>query len=354
MGRLYHRSSKKTGLPPGTVVHVGAQKAEPVRINVIDYDTERFSEKQVSSVTKTAPCRESPTVTWINVDGVHDPQVIHKLAETFGIHPLVAEDVASTSQRAKAEDFGDYVFVVLRMIRWDQEKSQIDSEQVSIVLGQNFVITFQEHPGDVFDSVRERIRQSRGRVRSEKADYLAYALIDVIVDNYFAVLEALGERIEMLEGELVNHPSRAMLHELHRLKREVLLLRKSVWPVREIIGVLERAPEILVARSTMPFLRDVYDHSIRVAETIETFRDLLTGMLDIYLSSVGNRSNDIMRILTMMMSIFVPLTFIAGLYGMNFQYMPELSWHWGYYASLGVMAAVALVMLLFFRKRGWI
>jgi len=158
----------------------------------------------------------------------------------------------------------------------------------------------------------------------------------------------------MLEGELVNHPSRAMLHELHRLKREVLLLRKSVWPVREIIGVLERAPEILVARSTMPFLRDVYDHSIRVAETIETFRDLLTGMLDIYLSSVGNRSNDIMRILTMMMSIFVPLTFIAGLYGMNFQYMPELSWHWGYYASLGVMAAVALVMLLFFRKRGWI
>jgi magnesium transporter len=351
---IFRKAGKKVGLPPGTLVHIGEKKTDKVKITVIDYDKGQLEEKEVDTVEECFPFKDKPTVTWINIGGIHQVEVIDKIGRHFNIHPLVMEDIVHTEQRPKMENFDDYIFIILKMLSYNKESKEIASEQISIVLGSNFVITFQEKKGDLFDPVRERLRQSRGRIRNMKADYLAYALVDTIVDHYFVVLEGLGEKIEEMEVELTANPTKNTSQSIHNLKKELIFLRKSVWPLREVINTLERGELPLVHESTGIYLRDVYDHTIQVIETVETFRDMASGMLDIYLSSVSNKMNEVMKVLTIIATIFIPLTFIAGIYGMNFKYMPELEWHWGYPVILGVMVAIGVLMLIYFRRKKWL
>jgi magnesium transporter len=355
MSRLLKKvAKKKMGLPPGTLVHVGEKKAEKVRISIIDYDEAHVEEKEAKTVEECFPFKDKPSVTWINVDGLHEVNLIEQLGAHFGLHPLLLEDILHTEQRPKLEDHEAYLFVVLKMFYYNGEAREIEAEQVSLILGQDFVISFQEREGDVFKYVRERIRNSKGRIRKVGADYLAYALIDAIVDNYFIILEKLGETIESLEEELVTNPMPETLQTIHHLKREMIFLRKSVWPLREVISALERGESELIQESTDVYLRDLYDHAIQVIDSVETFRDMVSGMLDIYLSSVSNKMNEVMKVLTIIATIFIPLTFIAGIYGMNFQYMPELGWRWGYPAVWFVIGMILIVMVLYFRRKGWL
>lgn len=353
MPRFIKKRSEKAGLPPGSLVHIGEKRIEEVRITVIDYDQAQFQEEQVKNIEECFPFKDTPTVTWINIDGLHQIEIIEKIGRHFGLHPLVLEDIVNTGQRPKMENFDDYIFVVLKMLYYDKE-GEVKSEQVSLILGSNFVISFQEEQGDVFDLIRERIKEAKGRIRKMGADYLAYTLMDTIVDNYFIILERFGEEVEDMEEELLSKPTTKTLQEIHRLKREIIFLRKSVWPLREVVSGLERSESPLIKESTAIFLRDVYDHTIHVIDTIEIFRDMISGMFDVYLSSISNRMNEVMKVLTIIATIFIPLTFIAGIYGMNFEYMPELNWHGGYFTVLFVMASIGLGMVIYFKKKNWI
>jgi magnesium transporter len=308
----------------------------------------------VKTIDECFPLKDQPIITWINIDGVHKLDNIEKVGKHLKIHPLVLEDIVHTGQRPKMEDFNDYLFVVLQMLQYNEKENETKTEQVSIILGANYVISFQEDEGDVFDLIRERIRTDRGRIRRMGADYLAYSLLDAIVDNYFMVLEKIGEKIEDIEDELIKNPAQEVLHAIHSLKRELVFLRKSVWPLREVISRLERWDSHLIDKSMDIYLRDVYDHTIQVIDALETFRDMLSGMLDIYLSSVSNRMNEVMKVLTIIATIFIPLTLITGIYGMNFKYMPELDWSWGYPMVYIAMLIVSGVMLVYFRRKRWL
>ena len=352
--KLYKRSSKKAGLSPGTLVHIGEKKTEEVTISVMDYDESQIQEKDAATVGECLPFKEKPTVTWINVSGIHDVTVIEEFGKAFNIHPLLLEDIVHSDQRPKLEDYDDYLFLVLRMLRYDEPKEELHSEQVSLILGPNFVISFQEHEGDVFDPVRARIRNGKGKVRKMGCDYLAYALIDSIVDNYFLVLEKYGEKIEVLQEEVLSQPTPETLQVIQETKRDMIFLRKSVWPLREAINALQRGESSLVTDDVSVYLRDVYDHTIQVIDTIETFRDMLSATLDVYLSSVSNKMNEVMKVLTIIATIFIPLTFIAGIYGMNFKYMPELEWHWAYPVIWAVIIILGVLMLIGFRRKKWL
>jgi magnesium transporter len=354
MLRFIKRTSEKIGQTPGTLIHVGERKVEKTRIRIIDYDEAQFQEKEAETIEECFPFKEKPTVTWINIDGLHQVEIIEKIGKHFDIHPLVLEDIVNTGQRPKMEDSKDYIFIVLKMLHYHEKVSQIQAEQVSIVFGSNFIISFQESEGDVFDHIRARIRDGKGRIRKAGADYLVYALIDAIVDNYFIILEKLGENIEDSEEELVTNPKEETLLQIHILKREMVFLRKSVWPLREVISGLERGESSLIRKETGIYLRDVYDHTIQVMDTVESFRDMVSGMLDTYLSSISNRMNVVMKVLTIIATIFIPLTFIAGIYGMNFRFMPELEWHWGYFVVLLIMAVIGVFMVFYFRRKRWL
>ncbi|NOZ62622.1 MAG: magnesium/cobalt transporter CorA [Calditrichaeota bacterium] len=344
--------SKKAGLPPGTPIYTDERKIEKVKIEVIDYQKDRFEEYQFKTVEECFPFKNKPSTTWINICGLHDVAVIEKIGEHFEIHPLVVEDIVHLEQRAKMEEFDSYLYFVLRMFSF--QDGNFDDEQISIILGKNYVITFQEKSGDVFDVIRERIKSGKNRINREKADYLAYSLIDVIVDNYFVILEKIGEQIEDLEDELLVSPTTKSLHKIHSFKRKILSLRRSVWPLRDVISRFERIESRIVNQSTQIYIRDVYDHTVQIIDTMENYRDILAAMMDIYLSSVSNRMNEIMKVLTIIATIFIPLTFIAGIYGMNFKYMPEVRWHWGYPAALFVMLVIAVIMLVYFRRKKWL
>ncbi|MBN2066822.1 MAG: magnesium/cobalt transporter CorA, partial [Candidatus Thermoplasmatota archaeon] len=348
------------GLPPGSLVHIGEQKTEKVKITVIDYHASTFGEKVVKTVEECFAFKGKPTVTWINVDGLHEIDVIEKLGTCFDVHSLVLEDILNTDQRPKMEDLESYIFLVLKMLYSDEKHREIHSEQVSLILGKNFVISFQESMGDVFDAVRERLRSGKGRIRKMGPDYLTYALLDAIVDNYFVILEKIGDKVESMEEDLVSNPVPETLQQIYNLKREMIYLRKSVWPLREVINGLLRQESKLIRKDTHVYLRDLYDHTIQVIDTIETFRDMISGMLDIYMSSVSNKMNEVMKVLTIFAAIFIPLTFVAGVYGMNFDpsaspfNMPELGWPLGYPLVLVVMIAVAITMLVYFKRKKWL
>ena len=354
MPKLMKNRSRKSGLPPGTLIHIGEQKAEKPKITIIDYDDSSFQEKAVEEISECYPFRNKLSVTWINVEGLHRVEILEKLGECFGLHPLVLEDILNTDQRPKMEDYGDYLYIVLKMLHFEEVKGTVETEQISLVLGEHFVISFQEGlDGDVFQPVRERLRNNKGRIRKLGADYLVYSLIDAIVDNYFDILERTGESIEDIEEKVLGNPSTATLNDIHFLKREMIFLRKAVWPLREVVSGLERGDSALVKGSTKVFLRDIYDHTIQVIDTIETFRDMASGMLDIYLSSVNNRMSAVMKVLTIIATIFMPLTFIAGVYGMNFKYMPELEWRWSYPVLWAIIVLIAASMVAYFKKKEW-
>jgi len=354
MLRFIRKRTEKVGLAPGTLVHVGEKKADHVRIRVIDYDQENLEERELQSIDECMPYRDKPTVTWINIDGLHDVDVIEKIGKTFNLHPLVLEDIVNTDQRPKMEDYENCIFIISKMLSCDDKEGRLNIEQFSLLLLPNVIISFQERIGDVFEPVRERLRKGKGRIRKMGMDYLMYTLLDAVVDNYFIVLEKIGERIENLEEELIAHPGPETLQAIHHLKRELIFLRKSVWPLREAISSLERGELDLIQEKTTVFLRDVYDHTIQVIDTIETYRDMVSGVLDVYLSSISNKMNEVMKVLTIIATIFMPMTFIAGIYGMNFKHMPELETTWGYPVVWLVMIVIGGVMLAYFRKKKWL
>ncbi|MBP1910634.1 magnesium/cobalt transporter CorA [Methanolobus bombayensis] len=352
--KLFHKTSEKAGLAPGSLIHIGEERTEKPRISIIDYDKDSYQEYVVENVEECLPFKDHPTVTWINVDGIHQVDIIEKLGKHFGLHPLVMEDIVHTGQRPKMEDYDSYIYIVLKMLWFRNGENDVKAEQVSIILGNNFVISFQELEGDTFNSIRERLRNSKGRIRLMGADYLAYALLDSIVDNYFIIIEKFGEIIEELEEELVENPESGTLQNIHDLKKEIIYLRKSVWPLRDVINGLQRSESDLIEDTTFVFLKDVYDHTIQIADTIETYRDILSGILDVYLSSVSNKMNEVMKTLTIIATIFIPLTFLAGMYGMNFGYMPELGWKWGYPAVWIINILIFISMYVYFRKKNWL
>ena len=359
MSRFIKKVSKTIGLAPGSLVYVGEKNLEKPRISIIDYDQENFQEKEVKNAEECFPFKESPTITWINIDSLHDTDIISRIGKHFDIHHLILEDIVNTSQRPKFEESDKYIFIVLKMLYFDEKEDETKAEQVSIILGSNCVISFQEREGDVFNPTRERIRNNKGRIRKSGADYLAYVLLDAIVDNYFIILEKLGEKIEGMEDELVAHPTPENLQTIQNLKRDMIFLRKSVWPLREIISGVQRTESDLIQDSTAAYMRDLYDHTIQVIDTIESLRDMVSGMLDIYMCSISNKMNEVMKVLTIIATIFIPITFVAGIYGMNFDpsiskfNMPELRWPFGYFFAWGVMATITIGMLIYFKKKRW-
>ena len=351
---IRNKRSRKAGLPPGTPVHTGASKAEAPRVTMLHYDDSQISKEAVNDVGACIAQRVKPGVTWINVEGVHRVELLEQLGKGFDLHPLVLEDIANTGQRPKVEDYDGYLYIVLRMLSVHPNTQEVVDEQVSLVLGGNFVISFQEGiEGDLFNPIRERLRAAKGRMRREGADYLVYSLIDAIVDGYFVLLEKLGERIEELDGRMLANTAHEASRAIHLLKSEMIWLRKAVWPLREAIAILQRNESGLVRPTTAVYLKDVYDHTIAVIDTVETYRDVLSGMLDNNLSLLTTRLNEVIKVLTVISTIFIPLTFITGIYGMNFRHMPELEWRWGYPLVMVGMTIITVALIVYFRRKKW-
>lgn len=342
------------GLAPGTMVHVGEEQTESVTINLIEYDETNFSVKEIKSIEECFPICETDRTKWIHVTGLHQIDVIEKIGGQLKLHPLVLEDIVNTEQRPKIEVYDDYIFITLKMLTYDEVDDEIDLEQLSIILGKNYVVSFEEKPANALDILMKRIEKPSRRLRLAHADYLAYSMIDVVVDTYFTLLEKISERIDELEDAVIKDPSSSTLQDIYELKRELLFLHKSVWPLREIINGIVRMDTPLIEQSTNFYLEDVNDHIRQIMDTVDIYRDMVTSMLETYLSAVNIKLNDVMKVLTIFASIFIPLTFISSVYGMNFKHMPELDWDAGYYLAWGVMLAIAITMLRYFRRKKWL
>lgn len=345
---------RRVGLSPGTLLHIGERRLETARLELISYSPEQIEQRNELTPDECLEGCRRPGLHWVDLLGIHDIPLVEQLGRGFGLNSLALEDLLDTNHRPKVENFGDCLLVILKILGIDETTSRLTSEQVSIVLTPNAVLSMQEQPGDVFDGVRERLRSPRGRHRQRGADYLAYSLLDSVVDSYFPVLERLGEILTDIEEELADRQQRATLQRIHELKRDLLVVRKAVWPLREVVSNLEREGSELIDERTIPFLHDLYEHLIQIIDTVEIFRDSVSGLLDLYLSSVSQRTNEIMKVLTIVATIFIPLTFLVGVYGMNFDYMPELRWRWGYPALWLVMFSCAAGMLIIFRRRRWL
>lgn len=354
MARFLKKKTQAIGQAPGELIFIGEKKIEDTTIRLIDYDQEQLSENELQDIKDGIHFKDTSTVTWINIYGLHDTGVIGEVGKGFNLHPLVMEDIVSTGQRPRMEEYDNYLYFALKMMSWNSETKQIQSEQISMVLGQSFLITFQEQPGDVFEPLRERIRKHKGRIRKVGIDYLAYALLDTIFDNYLMIIERLGEKIEDLEDEILANPTQEVLSKINNYKREMNYLRKTIRPAREFILQFSRLDSDLVQEKTQPFLKDLLDLANQAVDVIDTYRDMLSDHLNIYDSRVSSKLNEIMKILTIFSAIFIPLTFIAGIYGTNFEYVPELHFRYSYFIMLGVMAILVVFMLRFFRSKRWL
>jgi magnesium transporter len=354
MPKSFRRMASKVGMPPGSLVYTGEAEHPTAQITVTRYNEQTIVESQLEAFDACLMVADPGEVTWINVTGVSRVKDLEKLGECFKIHPLVLEDILEVGQRPKVEDYDDYLYIVLNSIRPVGEGEELAAEEISLVLGPHYLLSFYAGDDDIYAAVRERLLQAKGRIRKLGADYLAYALIDLVVDNYFIVLERFGDQVESLEDEVVARPSPQTLRDVHQFKNDMIMLRKSLWPLREVIARLERRESPLISENLGNYFRDVYDHTIIAIDTVETYRDILSGMLDIYLSSMSNRLNQIMKVLTIIATIFMPLTFITSLYGMNFKNMPELQWEYGYFMVLGMVVVIAVAMLEYFRRKQWI
>ncbi len=354
MARTAKKRSVKAGLPPGTLVHIGEKTGEVPKIRIVTYSDKGSSVAEVEKPEDCPPLeKDTGGVTWVDIQGVTSPETMARLGEIYRLHPLLLEDIMNTDQRPKIDAYEDYLFLVIKTLSVNSAEKTLGAEQISLVLGRDFVLTFQECRSAILDPLVERLKTGAWRIGKSGADYLAYSLIDIIIDGYFSVLEQLGEWIDILEGEVVSSPTRKTLLSIQQLKREMIFLRRSVWPLREVAGSMERGESVFIQRATRVYLRDIYDHAVETIDTIETYRDMLSSMLDIYLSSVSNRLNEVMKVLTIISTIFIPLTFVAGLYGMNFEHMPELKWSWAYPAVLVLMALISACMVIYFKKKKW-
>ncbi|MBK7140457.1 MAG: magnesium/cobalt transporter CorA [bacterium] len=351
---VFKRVRKKAGLQPGALVFSGAPHAHPISISMLAYDGGAVEERTNLTVAEALIPLDKTGVTWIDVNGIHDPKLVEQIGKHFGLHPLVLEDIVTSGQRPKLEDYENYLFLTIKRLTCVSPTGSITTEELSIIAGRNFVLTFQETPDDSFAAVKDRLRRGTDRFLKSGTDYLVYALIDMIVDNYFGVLEAIGEQFEEIQTQVLSSPTPTTLRTVYRLKNDLIMMRRSVWPLRDVISSLQRHESPLMTHTTELYLRDVQDHTIQIMDTVETLRDMLAGTLDIYVSSVSNRLNQVMKVLTVIATIFIPLTFVVGIYGMNFDYMPELRWRFGYPLIMGSMALLVIGMLWWFRRNKWI
>ncbi len=348
------KRAKKAGQPPGSAVYTGGKKATETHITVLTYSEHDFHEYHGKTLAETLPPKKEPGVTWIHIEGLENVEQIQQLAKTYNIHPLTVEDILNVDQRPKVEEFESYLFITIKMLTWNIKKRAFSAEQISFVLGKDFLLSFQERENTQFKKIRERMQSSSNqRMRQQGSDYLTYRLMDSIVDYYFVVLEGLGDQIEKAEDAIISNPTPQNTRTIYRLRRQLMILRKVIWPMREAISHLTQLENIFTS-FTRIYLRDLYDHVVQAIDTIETFRDILASMLDVYLSSLSNRMNEIMKTLTIIATIFIPITFIASFYGMNFQHMPELHWHYGYEMVIGIMAIMICVMLVYFYRKKWL
>lgn len=347
------RASDKAGMTPGSLLFVGEKRVDKPVIRRISYTPDGFRDEEYRAAAEAFPFDSPPAVTWLDVVGLHDTANIERVGTALGIHPLVLEDVLHTGQRPKVEDYGDYLYVVMKTLAFDRASQGFNAQQLSFVIGHHFVITFREKNNGVFASLVERLGSGRGRVRARGADYLGYALLDVIIDGYFEVLEQTGEVLESLEASLMGNPGQEVLNQVYTLQREAVSLRRYVWGLREAMMALQKVESGVLSADTQVFLRDLYDHTLRILDTVETHREMTALLLQLFMSSSNNRMTEVMKTLTIIATIFIPLTFIVGVYGMNFTNMPELHWEWGYFGVLGLMLATAFCMLVFFRRKNW-
>ncbi|HET7061252.1 MAG TPA: magnesium/cobalt transporter CorA [Nitrosospira sp.] len=356
MGSHSRKRSAKAGLAPGTLVRIGKKEHGASHATLLQYDENSLRESEVGSAELCDKIKPYEGTTWLNLSGLSDVGMMEQIGKCFNLHPLVLEDILNTEQRSKLEDYGDYIYIVLKTFGYENkgDEERLSSDQISLVIGKNFVLSFLETAESQFAAVRERLRSGKGQIRKLGADFLLYSLVDAVVDSYFVILERLDEKTEALETELISRPLPGTLHSIYRLKRQNVFLRRSLWPMREVINSLQRDDSPLVTRNTSLYLRDVYDHTVHIIDSVETLRDLNAGMLDIYLSSVSYRISAVMKVLTVITTIFMPLTLITGIYGMNFKYLPGLEWEGGFFAVLGGMMAISLGMLGLFRWKKWL
>ncbi|HUH73230.1 MAG TPA: magnesium/cobalt transporter CorA [Chitinophagales bacterium] len=346
--------STKKGKPPGSLIYMGPRKDVPITIDYIQYNSEKYSEKRLKKFSESTELQSEDYITWIDIKGLHDLALIEKIGKVANIHSLTLEDLLNVNQRPKVDFYDEYIFIVVQILKFDKETSVIESEQLSIIINEKSVITFLEGNSTIFDTLKSRMEKTVGKVRNGSADYLAYSILDLVIDDYYEVVEKIGERIEEVEEQLIIQAKKLAIRDIYEIKRELIDLKKTVSPIREIITKLEKSDSPFINEKTRLYLRDLYDHAIQIIDTIEQYRDLTSGLADMYLSSVSNKMNEIIKVLTILSSVFIPLTFIVGVYGMNFKNMPELEWHYGYYISLVFMLIISILMLLYFKWRKWL
>ncbi|HAW51538.1 MAG TPA: magnesium and cobalt transport protein CorA [Flavobacteriales bacterium] len=353
MSKREHSVSHKAGLPPGSLVYVGMNKSTSSQLTVIDYNNDEYRKIDCKSPEETFPFRDTNTVSWINMNGIGDTKTLSAIATYFGLHPLLQEDLLNTSHTPKLEEYDEHLFLTFKLLSIDKKSNTIESEQISLVFGKTWVLSFQETENDEFDVLRDRIEQKKGLIREKNSDYLVYRIIDTVVDNYFLISDHLSDELEELEEEVLEDPNMQLLQRIQYFKRELIQLRKIMSPLREAISMLQKDSGKFIEHETTRYLRDVYEHIIHVTESIETHRDVLGGIMDLYLSGVSNKMNKVMQQLTIVATIFIPLTFLAGIYGMNFQYMPELGWKFGYAGFWGIIFVLLVIMTIYFKRKGW-
>jgi len=351
--KIGKKTSSKVGLPPGSIIHVGEKKIEKVSITLTEYDENKVETCEINSVEEIDPYTDTPQVTWVNVCGLHDTELIKQIGEKFNIHPLVLEDILNTETRPKIEITDNYIFISMKMLSNNNPENQILTEQVSFILGNSFVFSFLEKSDSIFNPIKDRITNNYGRVRKQASDYLFYALMDVVVDQYYLVLEQIEQNIELLDDEVTTNSDRSQIEKIYTLKNKLLLTRRSLWPLRDIFTRLTREETKLINKKIVPYLRDLLDHTMHITETIEFQREITISLMETHLSMMSFKMNEVMKVLTIIATIFIPLTFIVGIYGMNFPNMPEMKWPWAYFALWGVMIALTLLMLYFFKKKNW-
>ena len=354
MSKTENQISKKAGLPPGTLIHIGTKKTDIQRVTVFDFDSENHLEFECENIVETFKYRDKKSVSWINVEGLHDIDRISQLGEYFSIHSLVLEDILNTNMRPQLVEHDEFLFLSLKMLGLSKDQKTIISEQVSFILGENWLMSFQEKRGDIFDGLRTRIKENKGPIRKKGNDFLLYRLIDTIVDHYYFIIEHINEKIEKLDEKVLVDSSDEFVFDVQKLKNKVINFRRVVSPLREILSTLKKDQNEFFDKNTIMYLDDVYDHIIQIQETVESQKDALTSLLELHTSLIGHKMNQIMKVLTIMASIFIPLTFVAGIYGMNFQYMPELDWKYGYFTIWGIMILIFVSMLIFFQRKKWL
>jgi len=346
---------KKIGQPPGTAIYTGNKKSFEPHLTVITYTEQTCHQAKGTALQSCLPEDNFKGMTWLHLQGLNNIELVREIADHYKIHPLTLEDILNVGQRPKVEEFDQYEFITFKLLAWNPEKLIFSAEQLSLVLGKDYLLSFQESDSSILNDIQEKLcAEPNQRLRQQGCDYLAYRLMDRVVDNYFEVLEGVGNQIDLVEEKIISDPVPQNTRTIYRLKRQMLLLRKSIWPLREVLSHLLQVEETLITPFTRLYLRDLYDHVVQAIDTLETYRDMLSNLLDVYLSSLTNRMNEVMKTLTIIATIFIPITTLASIYGMNFTYMPELHWHYGYFIVLGLMVGIAVVMMIYFQRKKWI